>query len=66
MKNSSTTFKYVPTRLGAGKISIADEVYDYHFKSQRINFWKCSRTNCPGKAITRGTEAWILKDKHQH
>lgn len=66
MKNPSTSFKYVPTRLGSGKISIDNEIFDYHFKSKRINFWKCSKYNCPAKAITRGSEAWIFNDKHQH
>lgn len=66
MQKPSTTFKYVPTRLGSGKISIDNEVFDYHFKSQRINFWKCSKLNCPAKAITRANEAWIFNDEHQH
>lgn len=66
MQKPSTSFKYVPTRLGAGKISIEDQIYDYHFKSQRINFWKCSKANCPAKAITRGTEAWTINNLHDH
>ncbi|XP_055304422.1 modifier of mdg4-like isoform X24 [Sitodiplosis mosellana] len=66
MQNPSTTFEYVPTRLGAGKIAIDNQVFDYHFKSQRINFWKCSQSNCPAKAITRATEAWILNNNHYH
>lgn len=66
MQNPSTTFKYIPTRLGAGKISIDDRIYDYHFKSQGTHFWKCCKSDCPAKAITRLTEAWILNDKHEH
>lgn len=66
MQNSSTSFKYVPTRLGAGKISINDQMFDYHFKSQRIHFWKCCISDCPAKAITRATEAWFLNAKHAH
>lgn len=66
MQNASTTFKYIPTRLGAGKISIDNQIYDYHFKSQRVHFWKCCIPDCPAKAITRVTEAWLLNDKHKH
>lgn len=66
MQNPSTTFKYIPTRLGAGKISIDDQIYDYHFKSQRIHFWKCCNLDCPAKAITRANEAWFLNNKHEH
>lgn len=62
----STTFKYLPTRVGAGKISLEAQVYDYHFKSKRISFWRCTKQDCPAKVITRAMEAWILNDKHNH
>lgn len=61
-----TRFEYLPTRVGAGKISLGDQVYDYHFKSQRISFWKCTESDCPAKVITRARDAWTLNDEHNH
>lgn len=66
MGSPSTAFKYLPTRLGSGQISVNDHVYSYHFKSQRINFWRCSTQNCPAKVITKQAEAWFLHDEHNH
>lgn len=61
------SFEYRPTLVGAGKISIDDRIFDYHFKSQRISFWRCSETgDCPAKVITRGKDAWYLHKDHDH
>lgn len=62
----STKFEYLPTRVGSGKIALADQVYDYHFKSQRVSFWRCTQQNCPSKVITRAKEAWVLDYDHNH
>lgn len=59
-------FNYLPTRLGAGKISLENRVYNYHFKSQRISFWRCEQIDCPAKVITRAMDAWILNNDHTH
>lgn len=59
-------FEYRPTLVGAGKIAIDNFVYDYHFKSQRVNFWRCSMLECPAKVITRGKDAWYLCKDHDH
>lgn len=60
------SFEYRPTLVGAGKIALDNHVFDYHFKSLRVNFWRCATPECSAKVITRGKDAWYLHKDHNH
>lgn len=66
MKKSPILFKYLPTKLGPGKVSVDGVEYLYHFKSNGVNFWRCEKRTCTAKVITKNSYAWMLNETHEH
>lgn len=67
METSSTTYQYIPTVVGPGKVTFDKNVYEYHFKSLGVTFWKCEHVStCNAEIITKGNQAWVMEADHNH